>query len=37
LVSLRKAGDHLNGELAFYGSVQNQVDDALDLATILFT
>lgn len=33
LISLRKAGDHLNSELAFYGTVQNQVDEAIDSAS----
>ncbi len=32
LGQLRSAGDHLNTELGFYGSVQNQVAEAIDAA-----
>jgi flagellar hook-associated protein 3 FlgL len=33
ITSLQSAGDHLNTQLAFYGSVQNRVQDAQTLAS----
>lgn len=32
LTALRAAGDHLNVELAFYGTAQNNVDEAIDFS-----
>ena len=35
LTALRAAGDHLNIELGFYGTVQNNIDEALDFSAQL--
>ncbi len=35
LVALRRAGDHLNSALSFYGTVQNKITEALDFASRL--
>lgn len=35
LSALRAAGDHLNIELGFYGTVQNNIDEALDFSAQL--
>jgi flagellar hook-associated protein 3 FlgL len=33
LTALRRAGDHLNSELSFYGTVQNKISEALDFSS----